>query len=318
MGQRWNKIHEDTANIPGAAPISYFQGINIPGGPVQSVIMRLQMVTAAQCATTDVSTLLTNFRITLNGDVVHDFRAIGADNTSTSAGRAGYFYNSIGGRCAQTVDTATTPDMFIEVPIGLVLPSGNNRIELSTSWLASAAAVASGSIEYWIRYNTDLKETTFVSPSTSFTSAVAMEQIVVRVPQTNGGVVDSLFIQNDSDADELGTQGFRIAATSEYGISATFARFINNELLNGVVYGDEGASTTQQTYAVRRLGCSILPTFGLSAGDLVVQCDSSAATSRTFSPVIRLPVGASALGGQVQTMQVPANPSSVLAAAVAN
>lgn len=318
MGQRWIKCYGDATSIPGAAPTNYFNGINIPGGPIQSIMIRLEMVAAAQVAATDVSTLLTNLRFTLNGDVVHDARYIGADNTSVQAGRSGYFYNAIGGRCAQTVDDPLAPDAWWEIPVGINLPSGNNRLEVASSWLASAAAVASGEFSVWVRYNTDLKETTLVAPSTSYTSAIALEQVVVRVPSTAGMVVDSVFIQNDADLDELGVQGVRANALGDYGFSASMMRFVTDELKNGIIFGDEGASTTAAQFATSRLGCFILPTFGLTGGDVYLQVDSTAATTRTYSPVLRGPVGSSAIGGGVQTLMVPAEPSSALVRAVEN
>ena len=55
MGQRWIKCYGDATSIPGAAPTNYFNGINIPGGPIQSIMIRLEMVAAAQVAATDVS-----------------------------------------------------------------------------------------------------------------------------------------------------------------------------------------------------------------------------------------------------------------------
>lgn len=318
MGQRWVKCYGDATSIPGAAPTNYFNGINIPGGPIQSIMIRLEMVSAAQVAATDVSTLLSNLRFTLNGDVIHDFRAIGADNTSVQAGRSGYFYNAIGGRCAQTVDNALTPDCWWEIPVGINTPSGNNRLEVSTSWLASAAAVTSGEFSVWCRYNTSLTETTLVAPSTSYQSALALEQVIVRVPSTSGMVVDSIFIQNDSDLDEVGALGIRCNALGDYGFSASMMRFVTDELKNGIIFGDEGASTTQAQFATSRLGCFILPTFGLSGGDVVLQVDSSAATTRTYSPVLRGPVGSSAIGGGIQTLAIPASPSSALVRAVEN
>ena len=311
-------IESNTADIPTGSVTSYYKGVNAPGGPVQSVLFHLTTVSSAQIAATDVSTLLTQMRVTINGDVVHDWRAIGADNTSTLAGRAGYFYNSIGGRSAQTVDDATAADWWLEIPIGINLPAGTNRFEFATSFLAAASTPSSGKVEFWVRYNTDLEEQTLVGPATSFTHANALEQVVVRIPETSGGVVSSILVQNDSDAAEFNAQGIRANALSDYGFTASMMGFITNELQNGIQYGDEGASTTAQIFAVQRNGCNMIPLFGLAGGDVYLQVDSSAATTRLYTATMRLPVAGGEIDNTVQTVTSAADPSSVMVGRTAN
>ena len=319
MAIRYSMIEQNTADLPdGVGAQTYNRGVNAPGGAVESILLHITSVNAAQPAATDFWSLLSQLRIVINGETIHDQRFIGASSASTQPSRAGYFYNYIGGRAAQTVDDPLASDAWLEIPIGMVLPAGVNRFEFTTAFVTAAAAIASGRVEWWIKYNTNLSASTLVAPSTSQTHAIALEQVVVRIPNTAGGVTNSVFIQNDSDADELGNQGIRANAVSDYGFTESFMRFQTDELRNGIIFGDEGASTTAAQFAVERLGANIMPLYNLAGGDVYLQVDSTAATTRTYSPVIRIPVGGGPIDTTSQTEAVPADPSAPLLRAVSN
>lgn len=312
-------IEQNNTDIPdGTAGQTYSRGVNAPGGSVESIILHITSVNAAQPAATDFWSLLSQLRIVINGETVHDQRFIGASAASTQPSRAGYFYNKIGGRAAQTIDDPLASDAWLEVPIGTTLPAGVNRFEFTTSFETAAAAITSGRVEWWIKYNTNLMASTLVSPSTSFQHSASLEQVVVRIPNTAGGVVNSVFVQNDSDQDQLGQQGIRANAISDYGFTESFQRFQVGDLMNGIIFGDEGASTTAAQFAVARLGATIMPLYNLAGGDVYLQVDSTIATTRTYSPVIRIPVGGGPIDTTVQTEAVPADPSAPLLRAVSN
>ena len=310
-------IEQNINDVPdGVAPQTYQRGVNAPGGAVESIILHITSVNAAQPAATDYWSLLSQLRIVINGETIHDQRFIGAAAASLQPSRANYFYNYIGGRAAQTIDDPLASDAWLEIPIGMVLPSGVNRFEFTTAFVTAAAAIASGRVEWWVKYNTNLSATTLVAPSTSQTHAIALEQVVVRIPATSGGVTNSVFIQNDTDADQLGAQGIRANAVSDYGFTESFMRFQTDELRNGIVFGDEGSSTTAAQFSVERLGANIMPMYNLTEGDVYLQVDSSAATTRTYSPVLRIAVGGGAIDVTSQTQAVPADPSAPLLRAV--
>lgn len=319
MAIRYSKIEQNTSDLPDGVGASTFnRGVNAPGGAVESVLLHIESVNVAQPAATDFWSLLSQLRIVINGETIHDQRFIGAAAASLQPSRANYFYNYIGGRAAQTIDDPLASDAWLEIPIGLNLPAGVNRFEFTTAFVTAAAAITSGKVEWWVKYNTNLTSTTLVAPSTSQTHAIALEQVVVRIPNTMGGVTNSVFIQNDSDADELGVQGVRANSISDYGFTESFMRFQTDELRNGIIYGDEGASATQAQFAVERLGANIMPLYNLAGGDVYLQVDSTAATTRTYSPVIRMAVGGGPIDSTVQTEAVPANPSAPLLRAVSN
>lgn len=165
----------------------------------------------------------------------------------------------------------------------------------------------------WARYNTATQTSTVIAPSTSFTHANAIEQVVVRIPaMTKGQVVSGILVQNDSAADELGSQGIRIMTQSAYGLDVDFLRTFNGDLYNGVLYGDDDASTTQLTYAQEVAGSIFIPTFNLVGGDVVLQVDSNAATTRTYTPVLVSAYNARETSGTRQTVSVAGNTSKAI------
>ena len=151
-----------------------------------------------------------------------------------------------------------------------------------------------------------MQTTTTVSAATSFTHSASEEQVVVRLPQGVPGTVAGLMIQNDSAADEI--TGVRVVSQSDFSLDMDMFRAFNGDLYNGIVYADDDVSTTAQQYAVSCAGGLFLPLFGLSMDDDIrLQVNSSAATTRTYTPVITAPINGAAESQGVQTQPVVTN-----------
>ena len=102
---------------------------------------------------------------------------------------------------------------------------------------------------------------------------------------------------------------------SAYGLDADFFRLFNGDLSNGIMYAADGTSTAVQTLAIGVSGGLLVPLYNLStAGDLILQVDSSAGTTRTYTPVITAPFGAKETSQAVQTSAVSANTSKAILA----
>lgn len=196
--------------------------------------------------------------------------------------------------------------------MGRNYPGGVNRIEIVTEWAAAAGAVTSGTIQWWLKFNPAYQKTTTVVPSTSFTHAAAIEQVVVRVPQNVPGVVSAILVQNDSAEDDLGGQGIRIQALGAYGMEASMWRWMNGDMLNGIMYADNDLTTVRQEYSFEVAGCMLLPCFGLAGGDIVLQVDSSAATTRTYTPIITAAKGGREAPEVRQTQAAPSNTAKAI------
>jgi hypothetical protein len=264
--------------------------------------------------TTDLTTLLNAIRIIINGEVVHDFRASFASSGSEEAGNYGYLLNSIGGRAFEIPSGTTTRVGYWGIPIGRNYSAGVNRIEIVTEWGATLAAtpLTTGSISWWLKTNDAFGQTTTVVPSTSFTHSNAIEQVVVRIPQNVPGVVSAILVQNESQADELGNQGIRIQALGDFGMQSSMWRWLNGDLLNGIMYADSTASSVAQEYAFQIKGTMLLPCFGLAGGDIVLQVDSNAATTRTYTPIITNPTGGKNAPDVVQTQRAVSNTAKTI------
>ena len=129
---------------------------------------------------------------------------------------------------------------------------------------------------------------------------------------TKGQVVSGVLVQNDTPQDQLGSQGIRIMTQSAYGLDVDFLRTFNGDLMNGVMYGDDDASTTQLTYAQEVAGTIFIPTFNLVGGDLILQVDSNAGTTRTYTPVLVSAYNARETSGTRQTVSVAGNTSKAI------
>ena len=301
MAVKWTKIEEtsDTGNMPTTSAVTYSTGINAPGGPVEFLQLRYDLTFAdSPCASCEISNLISTFRVVLNGEVVHDFQSGYALNSSTGPSQYAYLINHIGGRIVERVDTSdrTTREGYINIPLGRQTPAGVNRYEITIGFNATGAGatITSGSMSFWLRMNDNMQTTTSVVPATSFLSqSGAYEQVVIRVPQNVPGVVSGLLVLNDSEADELGNQGIRIEALSEFGIPASMYRATNGDMQNGLMFNKGSTNAEEvQDFSSRLSGALFIPTYGLAGGNIVAYVDSSAGTTRRYIPVITNPVGA--------------------------
>jgi len=315
MAVRWTKIYETstTGNMPTETANTWSEGINAPGGLVEFLQLRYELTFAATpVGDGEISSLVDNLRIILNGEVVHDFNAGFASNATAGPSQYGYLINHVGGRIVEDPASAdaTVRTGYINIPLGRNTPQGVNRYEIVVNWAAANAAITSGSMSYWLRFNDGAQTTTTVVPATSFTHAIAQEQVVIRVPMNApaGSVVSAVAIFNDSEADEYGSQGIRINAMSDFGIPISMYRALNGDSQNGIMWNKGSTEVTdEQSFATRLSGAIVIPTMGLTGGDIVCSVDSSAVTTRRYLPILTAPVGGKGNDPVRQTQTVTGN-----------
>ena len=319
-----SRIHQDTTSIPVNAAINNVNiGENLSGGPLDSLVLRVTTVTAANnlCAS-DFSSLINSVAVNFNGERVHQFNAANNNITALNQpGQYGYFLNSLGGRFSEIAASATNREAYFRIPIGQVLPSGVARLEMTLTYAAAAAVGAiTGTFEIFAVYNTNMQTSTFIPTSTSSTAMPAgQQQVVVRIPQKTGFVVSGILILNDTEAggvpiDNLAANGIVNTSQGPYGLDADFLRLMNGDLSGSVRVPttvstsgfDGGAAGTETAGILDRVqspGAIFLPTFGLAANsDVILLVDSTAAGSnRIFIPVLTAQVGANMPTQPVQT-----------------
>jgi hypothetical protein len=321
MAVRFAMIHSTSTagDLPTETANTTNIGINAQGGAYEYIVLRYDLTFAADPTAADLLSIFDALRIVINGEVVFDWRAGYGDNTLNAASPLSYFVNSIAGRAYELPSGTTTREGYLCIPLGRSYANSVNRIEIITQYGAAAGAISSGTLQWWLKFNPNYASSTTIVPSTSFNhTANAIEQVVVRVPQNITGVVTAVLVQNDSAADELGTQGIRVQALGDYGFEASMWRWLNGDMLNGIMYADNDASTTQQTFAVQTDGALLLPVFGLAGGDIVLQVDSSSTTVRTYTPVITSPAGARQSAEVRQTQPARSNVAQAVASRTEN
>tara|TARA_R100000963_G_C4634401_1_gene98800 strand:- start:35 stop:1060 length:1026 start_codon:yes stop_codon:yes gene_type:complete len=309
MPVSYYQLDKSTTSIPvTTGTASYVDGFYGVNGTLEYLIAEVDLTTASGAVTTGVDALISSMKITINGDLVHDWISGSAPAASSAiAGRYGYFINAIGGRVL-TVPMAgddTSVKAFIAIPIGYVLSTPTPRFEITVGWydanlvLGGSATISSGSVTWWARFNSACERSTRVISASSFAFAGSdiAEQVVVRVPQTtmSGPTVLGCLIQNDSEADEFSsTNAIRQLALSQFSQDVDFHRWASNELDNGVVSiapaSGAAATTLSQSLASSRAGALFVPLYGLKAADLTWIIASSASTTRFFHPVLTAPL----------------------------
>ena len=314
MAVRFTLVESNTTDIPGAAAATFNRGFNIPGGSCDEIIMRITTTNTTNAILADFGNIIQSLRLVLNGSTVFDFRSGYSSAANNAASQFGYFLNSLGSGRSVEVPGDLTKEAYFRIPIGRNVPAGVSRLEYTLSYSATAAAVASGTCQFWIRYNDNMTTTTTVSAATSFTHSASEEQVVVRLPQGVPGTVAGLMIQNDSADDQI--TGVRVVSQSDFSLDVDMFRAFNGDLYNGIVYADDDASATAQQYAVQCAGGLFLPLFGLSMDDDIrLQVNSSAATTRTYTPVIVASINGAAESQGRQTQPVITNTNTAVLAA---
>ncbi len=311
MAIKYTLCETNATDLPVVAASTYSRGFNIPSGSVDEIIVRFQCtLNAAGDVAADFTNLLSNLRVILNGETVWDFSAGYSDNTNNAPGIMGYLLNSMGrGRSVEVNTGDATRDAFIRIPVGRVLNPGISRMEYSISYAAltgAGGAPTANSIEWWVRYNSQIQNTTTLGAATSQPYTASVQQVVMRIPQNVPGTLAGVLLQNDR-ANDGDITDVRIVSQSDFAMSVSYWRMLNADLYNGVEYMDP-ATAAQLSFAQGLDGCIFIPLFNLSMNDdLRLQVTATTARTLTLTPVIVSGVSGKPAPAQVQTQPVPTN-----------
>tara|TARA_R110000751_G_scaffold282844_1_gene386117 strand:+ start:4338 stop:5306 length:969 start_codon:yes stop_codon:yes gene_type:complete len=311
-GVQFYKINDQSLIMTDAAQTITF-GENIPSGrTVESVILHFTQTAPDGFALGGFDNLIANYRCILNGEVFTDFRTNINEPTNVGLGRFGYFLQSMG-RAATSLEvpSTTSKNYWAEIPMGANVPQGVGRMEFILGLAAAGTTATAGNLEVWLRLNDATQTTTHAVPSTSFTSAIGIQSVVVRVPANVPGKVVGVLMQNNTEAaDNIGTQGIRVHLLGAFGLEPSLIRYLNSDLANGLMYADAATSTQFQVYETGVEGAFFIPTYNAVGGDIQMEVDfTTASQSYTFQPII-----VSSLGGSVgettrSTQSSPVNTS---------
>tara|TARA_R100000664_G_C2753506_1_gene140931 strand:+ start:1775 stop:2761 length:987 start_codon:yes stop_codon:yes gene_type:complete len=313
-GVRYTLVETNTVDVPGAAAATYNRGFNIPGGPIDEIIMKLSFtMTAAGDLDGDTSNAVSALRLVLNGETIFDYQGLVASAAVATPGTFGYFMNSLGrGRSldipAGNLASAADREYYVRIPVGRNAAAGISRLEYTLSYalLTQALAAAGGSIEWWVRYNPAMQTTVTVGNATSFTYTATTQQVVMRVPQNVPGTLAGILIQtNNGTADEI--DSIRLVSQSDFSMDVDMWRVLAGDTSNGIE-AFIPATAGSQTYFTECEGQYFLPLYNLNLmDDLRMQVTANAGGTLSVTPVITSPIVGKPAPEQVQTQSVPTN-----------
>jgi len=318
-GVRYTLVDTSSASIPVVAASTYNAGMNVPGGAVDEVIVRMAFtLNAAGDIAADTSNIIDSFRLILNGETVWDYQASISDNANDAAGTFGYLLNSLGpGRSVDVNTGGAGREYYFRIPVGRNIAAGISRLEYSLGFAAltgAGGAPTAASTEFWIRYNPAMQTTTTLGAATTAPYTATTQQVVARVPQNVPGTLAGVLIQTNQDAaDEI--TDIRVVSQSDFAMDIDMWRMLNGDLYNGVQFMDPATAAGLQ-FGQALLGQIFVPLFQLSlADDLRMQVTANAANTLSITPVMTSPIAGKPAPAQVQTESVPTNiAKSVLAA----
>ena len=291
-------------------------GFNVPGGPLESVIFRFTGTkTNAADLTQDFAGAISSLRVIVNGETCYDHRAGYSDpDGDTTPSQMGYFMNSIGNHLSNMVGASTTAvEAYFRVPLGRQLPAGVSRIEYTLGTAVLGAASSNTAVEVWCVYNDNMQTRTTVAAATSFSAGgTGQEEVTVRIPANQPGVIAGVMIQNDRDNDGDLTE-VRVVSQSDYSLEMNYWRYLSSDLANGIMFGRTAGSQLQMEYAQVFPGGYFIPLFGLARGDdLRLQITTTSAQTFLFTPVLVASVSAQAVPEPAQTQAVAVNTSKAI------
>ena len=320
MAVRYTLIHQDAVTLPTLAAQNLSNGINLPGGLIDELIVRVTGTVTAADILADFQNVFSQMRFIINGENVFDWRAGYGSAIQATPSQLGYLLNSMGAQRSTEVMGATAKEAYIRIPVGkMVGSSGVSRLEYTLGYYAlattSMVGAANAAFEIYVRYNDNVQNSTVIGAATTFNASATQQQIIVAMPPSSPGALAALFIQNDSAAEDI--TSIRIVSQSDYSLSAGMWRALNGDL-GGVKYADQGNTATagialSETQAVG--GTFFLPTFSLSlTTDLFLQVTCGAATTLSFTPVIVSPINGGGSPNQRQQQAVKVNVASAILA----
>ena len=324
MAVSYYQLNRSTTSIPSTTgATTYTDGFYGVPGTLEFLVWRLQVTTAGGGAdlTTSLAALVSQFKLVVDGSILYDWTSgFAPDAGSTQTGNWNYFLQSIGGRAYQvpSADGAGDKEVYMAIPVGINLQGVSTpRFEITYGFydaqlvIGAGATISGGASTYWARFNQATQRSTRVISSTSFQHAANQtEQVVVRIPTMPGFVLDSILIQNDSSADQYGADGIRILSLSQFSMPIDLHRWASNELGNRFMTMNPTATTdsqSAQTFKNKTPGVLSVPLYGLASGDLVLLVQSSAATTRFYTPVLTSVLGGQKMPVPRQTVMAPGN-----------
>ena len=134
MGVSYTKVYQDAVSLfNGTAGASFDVANPVPAGLIEQFGIRIVGTTADVPSAASMSELISQLRLTFNGDQIYNFNTSAGDVANAGQSRLGAVLDDIGGFVAEN-PSAVSQDMTLWIPCGINLPT-NSRFELSISYI---------------------------------------------------------------------------------------------------------------------------------------------------------------------------------------
>ena len=309
-----------TTDVPATAAVNRRTAFWLPptstaGAPhLTHFGMELEITSAGEASELVgcMSNAFNRFQVFIDGALYLDFSdPIQDPDAALTVSAFSALLQGAGGTCitqpiSKSAAAGSTYRLIWMFPIGLPLGTGRQRVEIvheygamagAAGWLNKAGGtVASGEINFIGRYGT-ATETMSIGSVQSYISSANQTQNFVIEGDANKGNMAGVFLANGyaagTPADNLGTNGIRIANGGTFSLDAFMMRVLNGNAANGTQgFTINTTDTSAQTYNVNMQGRLFLPVGNITPGanlTLTVQQDGTG-TTRYYIPVYLKPI----------------------------
>ena len=313
MAVSYSLVYQDAVSVPTAGATNYNISNPMPSGLIEAWGIQVTGTPAAAAAATTLSHLISQCRVTFNGNQWFNFNNIGAGAANVGPSRLGALVNDLGGQVDEHSAgpaggaAGTLQDFTVWIPCGIQVGQ-NSRFEMALSYTAAAStflATAGCNLTIWAKYGQS-SSANIVGNMTSQTIAANAQTLVsVQIPTFANSKVAGIAIQGTNAADTL--TSLIVKPLGDFAVTPIQLRGFSGAAMNGYQFYDEAVSVTANQFAYECQNYYFVPLYDLVSTDgnvnLLITTTAGGAANEVyyFSPVLKLPTGGSGERGSRQT-----------------
>jgi len=299
MGVSYTKVYQDAVSLfNGTAGVSFDISNPVPAGLVEQFGIRIVGTTADVPSAASMSELISQLRLTFNGDQIYNFNTSACDVANAGQSRLGAVLDDIGGFVAEN-PSAVSQDMTLWIPCGINLPT-NSRFELSIAYIKALQDITDAKFEVWFKYGKATNAMILGNATSQTMSANSQVMMTVKIPSFKGATVSGIILQNPDNTDTL-TEVI-VKPLGDFAMTAPFLRGASGASQNGYQFVSATVSDTANLYSSGVSGYYFIPTYDLTGtdGSITLLITANDNVVYTAIPVLSLATGGS---GEAQPKQ---------------
>jgi len=302
MATTFSKVYQDAVSVFNGTTAASFDVSNpCPSGLVEQVGLRIKGTTADVPSAASITELISQLRLTFNGDQIYNFNTSACDVANAGQSRLGAVLDDIGGFVAEN-PSSTDQDATLWIPCGINLPV-NSRFELSISYIKALQDITDAKFEVWFKYGLATNACILGNATSQTMSANSQVMMTVKIPSFKNAKVSGIILQNPDNTDTL-TEVI-VKPLGDFAMTAPFLRGVSGASQNGYQFVSATVSDTANLYASGVDGYYFIPTYDLTGtdGSITLLITANDDVVYTAIPVLSLPTGGSGEAQPKQTAQ---------------